>query len=145
MFEILNNTPKPAKVLKAGLVPYYRDSVNNRIMVCLMVPSDPNYGGTQPQIAKGGIDPGETALQAAKREAWEELGLPESQIVYIHQLSKMQSGKFTWFAAEVKSMDLQPAGHETDKVLWLDLRSAIKQIRDWQRPVLFHLVNFLRN
>lgn len=59
--------------MRAGGVPYYRfpDGV---LRVLLMVPSDPAYGGTHLQLAKGGIDDGETPEEAAVREVSEELG-----------------------------------------------------------------------
>jgi len=137
-------TVKP-KISKAGLLPYFFNKDTKQVMVCLMVPSDPNYGGSDPQIAKGGIDPGETALQAAKREAWEELGLPGDNIKTIKEVAKTQCGKFTWFVAEVSSMNLSEPGHETGKVLWLTLSDAFKQIREWQKPILGYLVAHLRS
>jgi 8-oxo-dGTP pyrophosphatase MutT (NUDIX family) len=145
LFEAMTEVTTKPKLLKAGLVPYFFDREAKQVMVCLMIPSDPNFGGSQPQIAKGGIDPGENALQAAKREAWEELGLPDANIKNIKEVAKTQSGKFTWFVAEVMSMNLSKPGHETGEVLWLTLSDAFKQIRDWQKPVLGYLVSHLRS
>ena len=135
---------QPKKLKKAGLLPYFFDPNTRQVMVCLMIPSNPQYGGSQPQIAKGSIDSGENATQAAKREAWEELGLSPANIKTFKEVAQTQNGKFTWFVAEVNSMSLSPAGHETGEVVWLTLGDAFKQIREWQRPILGYLVSHLK-
>ena len=63
---------------RAGLIPYFKSTKG--LMVYLMKPSDVKYGGPKKQIAKGGIDDGETPLAAAMREAKEELGLRANNI-----------------------------------------------------------------
>jgi 8-oxo-dGTP pyrophosphatase MutT (NUDIX family) len=75
----------PYAGMRAGGIPYYRfpDGVTR---ILTMVPSDPAYGGTHPQVAKGGIDDGETPEEAAIREVSEELGgVPDNltQITYL--------------------------------------------------------------
>ena len=55
---------------KAGIIPYYIDE-DGIPMMMFMVPSNPNYGGTEYQIAKGHIDKGETHYKAAIREGKE--------------------------------------------------------------------------
>ncbi len=47
----------------------------DNIEMLFMIPSNPDFGGPDPQLPKGRIDPGETPLQAALREAQEEVGL----------------------------------------------------------------------
>ncbi len=131
-------------IKKVGLLPLFFDKNKGKVMICLMIPSDPKYGGNEPQIAKGGIEPGENPLQAAIREAWEELGLPPSNIKNIKELVKTQNGKFIWFIAEVNSMSLEPAGYETGAVVWLCISDAFKQIRSWQKPILGYLVAYLK-
>lgn len=64
---------------KAGLLPYrYRD---DEIEYLFMKSSDAQYGGPLPQVSKGVVEPGETFLEAALREAEEELGLKKRFIV----------------------------------------------------------------
>ena len=63
--------------VRAGIVPYFID--NNQIYVYLMIPSDPAYGGTEPQIAKGRVEE-EGEEEAAIREGEEELGLIRANI-----------------------------------------------------------------
>src|SRR5438309_578670 len=64
---------------KAGFMPYVIEG--GRPLFMFMIPSKPNFGGPQPGIAKGGVDEGESVIRAAIREASEELGLKESNIV----------------------------------------------------------------
>jgi len=70
---------------RAGVVPYYHHKKKG-LMVYLMKPSDAKYGGPKKQIAKGGIDKGETAKEGGMREAMEELGLRADNIKDVEQL-----------------------------------------------------------
>jgi 8-oxo-dGTP pyrophosphatase MutT (NUDIX family) len=72
---------------KAGVIPYFKD--NDEVRMMFMVPSNPAFGGALFQIAKGGIDRGESAQQAALREGNEELGL---ELDNIKSLRKIWSG-----------------------------------------------------
>ena len=73
-----------------GLIPWtvYHDS----IIMMFMMPSDPKFGGSNYQIAKGRKESGETDLEAAIREASEELGLKPSNI---ESINKEFLGSFT--------------------------------------------------
>jgi len=61
------------KRARAGLIPFLRDE-DGKLQYLMMVSSDPKFGGPRPMISKGKIEPGETKLEAAIREAEEELG-----------------------------------------------------------------------
>ena len=65
---------------KAGFLPYHTDDSGvTRFLFCLT--SNPKFGGTRFAISKGTIERGENELEAALREAEEELGLRQSNIV----------------------------------------------------------------
>jgi len=64
---------------KAGFIPYWNDSGTVRMLFVLS--SDPAYGGSQWMVAKGRVDPGENAMQAALREAHEESGLRQNNLI----------------------------------------------------------------
>jgi len=68
---------------KAAMLPYV---IEDDIYFLFMKPSDPNYGGSRFQIAKGHVDEGEKTLHAAAREAKEELGIKYSNINKIYAL-----------------------------------------------------------
>lgn len=61
------------KRARAGLIPYMRND-DGSLNYLMMVGSDPKFGGPRPMISKGKIEDGETAIEAAIREAEEELG-----------------------------------------------------------------------
>lgn len=63
-------------ITKAGIIPFIKTGLG--IEMLFMVSSDAKFGGPDPMIGKGNIDPGETPEQAALREGHEELGLKES-------------------------------------------------------------------
>ena len=102
---------------RGALLPYYRDT--NVLRYLVHIPSDPKYGGTQWQLGKGKIDPGETAIQAAVREGFEELGIEQTNFKEEPKLF----GTFKKVAAFVVEVidcnDLVAPGSETLKVFWL--------------------------
>ena len=112
---------------KAGIIPYVLNDDGIPVMY-FMVPSDPAYGGTAPQIAKGNIDPGENARQAAMREGNEELGLIASNVTSIVSLPPYNiPGTFVTatmyvFVAKVASAEIFGKPHfETGATHWLTL------------------------
>lgn len=61
---------------RAGLIPFRYDEYGD-LFYLMMVSSDPKFGGPRPMISKGKIEDGETPLEAAVREAEEELGFKQ--------------------------------------------------------------------
>ena len=128
---------------KAGIIPFYTDAENvTRFM--FMIPSDPAYGGSSPNIAKGGVDPGEDFLQAAVREGEEELGLKRSNLksrptlAWSGQLSGQDSTyPFKVYTVEVKStQDFNQPHYETKQVLWLTTEEFARSGRQSQRQIV---------
>jgi len=113
-----NSDNKP----RAGLIPYYLDSRGNVFML-FMIPSDSAYGGSKPQIAKGKIDPGETPLQAAIREAHEELGLNPSNTFKIRKLgvetNPYKAGLHLYLAQVKNPTKFDKFSNETAEIHWL--------------------------
>lgn len=66
------------KRARAGLIPFRYEG--DEVQYLLMVSSDPKFGGPRPMISKGKIEKGENALEAAIREAEEELGFKRRNI-----------------------------------------------------------------
>jgi 8-oxo-dGTP pyrophosphatase MutT (NUDIX family) len=125
---------------KSGLIPYYKDG--DFFKFFCMVPSNPLYGGTDPQIAKGEIELDENPQQAAIREATEELGLVEDNIQNLIFFEQM-NGIF-FYAAEVMNPYNWGTPHfETGSVLWV-WENNLEIIREWQRPIIEHLLSILR-
>jgi len=128
---------------RAGAMPVYKDE-DGKYYVALMKPSDPKYGGTAYQVAKGQIDTKngkkESPEETAVKEVWQELGIKikESDLIKIWNRNKMMF----FYIAKVKNKNSsgpQPNEHgqiETESIVWWDLDTAEKKMRDWQRPLV---------
>jgi len=124
---------------KAGFIPYvYEDG---KPLFYFMVPSDSKFGGTQPCIAKGHVDRGETVRAAAQREASEELGLKASNIipgtVKLVWKGKVEGKKtaftMTVYMGEVrKKKDFNEPDSETGSTHWLTAKQFAEKGRKAQ-------------
>lgn len=135
------------KVTKAGVIPYcIRYGV---LQMRFMTPSDPDYGGTKPQIAKGCIDTGETAVVTALREGIEEVGLRQSNIIQLFRVGTFVATSsdgpdydLILFAAEVRSMsDFDTPHYETKEVSWLTMQDFLRWGRYEQREIVAAAAN----
>ena len=125
-------------VRKAGLIPYVYEDGEPVFM--FMVPSDPAFGGTKPAIAKGNIDPGETVLEAAIREAEEELGLVKTNIIS-ESMRLIWTGhkgySMTVFMCEVEDKKNFVEPHfETRSTHWLTAKQFNEQGKSWQISIV---------
>ncbi len=125
-----------SKINRAGLIPYFINE-NKEHEMFFMKPSDPDYGGPDFQIAKGKVDPGETAKEAAIREAKEELGLFEGNIVgdvvYVDKFLV----RTDIFICEIKDPELFGIPHyETGDTKWMTESEFLETGRVLHRPVV---------
>jgi len=128
---------------KAGLIPYYKD--NDEIRMLFMVSSDPDYGGPDPQVAKGEVDAGEEIADAAVREAQEELGFNTYNAVpntFARAWEDVITGKFDRFYLTVYCVEVQDPDnfsephYETARTVWMTLDEFEGQGRRVQIPVV---------
>jgi 8-oxo-dGTP pyrophosphatase MutT (NUDIX family) len=109
--------------IKAGMIPYYIDT-DGEIKMLFQESSDPDFGGPDPMISKGGLDKGETLLECAMREGLEELGLTTdnyNEPVHMWK-STMYGYELNVFMCKVKDPDaLVEPDYETKAVHWLSL------------------------
>lgn len=141
---------------KAGIIPYYIN--DNQVFVYLMIPSDPRYGGTEPQIAKGQIDGEESPQQAAVREGEEELGLKVSNLKNVfYCCEKVLQGmvspgytsappyKLLIFAAEViNPNDFGSPHYETKQALWVG-ENELGKVRANQRALVQEAITKIKS
>jgi 8-oxo-dGTP pyrophosphatase MutT (NUDIX family) len=123
------------KKARAGLIPFFRDG--NELVYLLMVSSDPKFGGPRPMISKGKIEDGETPLEAAVREAEEELGFKQRNSRGDFRLlfdgrQELYSGAYhlTVYGVEIQDRyDFDKWCDETEYTLWLSLEEFRQQGR----------------
>lgn len=95
----------------------------------MMVSSDPKFGGPRPMISKGKIEKNEGTLDAAIREAEEELGFNQrnrrgSYIDVFDGRQELFSGAYHLTVFGVEILDRSDFGKwcdETEYTLWLSL------------------------
>lgn len=70
--EHASQPTKPAWLYtQSGVVPLRRETMDGEWRICLIT----SRKGTRWVIPKGVVDPGQTHIESAEREAWEEAGL----------------------------------------------------------------------
>jgi bis(5'-nucleosidyl)-tetraphosphatase len=100
------------------------------------------------EFPKGGVDAGETLLEAALRELQEETGLAGGDIRLIPQFERAEHYRFTvgkggertlvqkqvtYFLAEALRQDVRLSTAETLEYAWLELPEAVRRIRYSER------------
>lgn len=137
---------------KAGLVPYYRK--DSEVYMMFMVSSDANFGGGLPQIAKGNVDSGEEIADAAVREAQEELGLDEYNVVpntFARVWDDMVTGleeryNLTVYCAEVADPNrFNQPGHETAQTVWMTADQFQQKGREIHKDIVKAVEQLTKN
>lgn len=121
------------KILRAGFIPYYIE--NKNVYVMLMKPSDEKYGGDKFQLAKGRVESGETSLEAALREANEELGLKYSNIEDISYLGTFLGYTDVYYGKVIDKNDFQETTYETGETAWMTVEEFLDKGRDLHKPL----------
>lgn len=129
-------------MIRAGLLPFYVDE-DDTIHILLMRPSDPRYGGTEWQIAKGIAETDDIEAEGI-REGVEELGITQQDMMgetfyAASSLKKFRDGsRHSLFVYTVRTKAKSVSGHyhyETGDTIWLP-EYEIHKVRDWQQPLV---------
>lgn len=121
---------------KAGIIPFFFR--HNEPRMLFMRPSDPDYGGTKFQIAKGNIDKGENPLEAALRECSEELGLIDTNVLWIEKCGVF-FGNHHIYVALLKTdchSSFTDFTYETEETGWLTKNEFLEVGRKKHKPVI---------
>lgn len=131
------------KIYRAGMLLYKVDE--SQIRMLFMVPSKAKYGGAVPQCPKGKIEEGETAEEAAIREAQEEVGLfPPNIDGDIHHLGNFL-GRTEVFVAKIKDEDMFGDFHfETVETRWMTPEEFQKDGRDLHKPMVKAAIRYIK-
>lgn len=110
---------KKTPVKRAAVIPYFIND-DGTIEMMFMQPSDSLYGGSDPQISKGKVDPTDATVEdAAFREAHEELGLKEENIISRDFVGTILGNTDLWIAQVKNKTNFDPFHYETAEVYWL--------------------------
>lgn len=132
----------PKLIWRAGLVPFFINE-DGTIEMLFMIPSDQRYGGSDPQMAKGRIDDDEEPEQTALREAKEELGLIQGNILGSLEYFGVHLGRTHVYACEVKSKDrFGIFSGETEDTRWMTEGDFRKNGRDIHRDIVVMVGDF---
>ena len=102
---------------RSGCLPYYIK--DGEIQILYMLPSKEKFGGDKFQIAKGKHEEGESPLETGMREAGEELGLFQGNVIKTHHLGKFL-GRTDFFIVKIKDPDQFGDPHfETKETKWM--------------------------
>lgn len=106
------------KVYRAGLICYHIGPPNDNIYMLFMRPANP-HGGHDFQCCKGKIEKGETSLQAAIREAKEEVGLFVPNMINEPQHLGNFLGRTEMYIVEIKDSTMfGDTCDETEETIW---------------------------
>ena len=115
------NGIKKTSVKRAAVIPYFVTE-DGSVLMMFMSPSDSKYGGSDPQLAKGKVDPEDESIQdTAFRETHEELGLRKSNI---HKDSVKFYGTILgntdlFYCRVIDQTSFDEPHYETEKTFWL--------------------------
>lgn len=126
--------PRYRKAPRAGFLPYYVE--DGKLYVMFMKPSDSNFGGDCFQIAKGKVDPGETAEDAAKREASEEIGLKIANLDTMKYFGTFLGYTELYYGRVIDKDDFGPHDYETGETKWMDVEEFSKVGRSLHIPIV---------
>jgi 8-oxo-dGTP pyrophosphatase MutT (NUDIX family) len=101
-----------------------------------MIPSDPMYGGSSPQIPKGGIDEGDSIKYTAVKECCEECGLIPLNLASVEEFKIYPTMKMAVFIGTVHDPDNFVEPHWESKWSgWVSYNNERDKLRDIHKHI----------
>lgn len=127
----------------AGFIPYMIN--DGSVYVMTMIPSDPDFGGTEPQMAKGTIDKGYNDRDTAIKEAHEEVGLKLENIKEVKHMGVMQANKpiSVFYAEVINKHNFDDPHWETGWSGWINISKNLSMIRKEQQNIFQKLIELV--
>lgn len=138
------NRVKYSRHVSAGMIVFHRDEGRCRFLLVLSrLTKRPLW-----EFPKGGVDKGETLIQAAMRELREETGLTPAHVEVVPGFERTEDYRFssgaaaermlihkrvTYFLAESDTMDVTISEHEISQHAWLELNDAVRKLKYKER------------
>ncbi len=103
------------------------------------------------EFPKGGVDEGESVMQAALRELFEETGIDESEVELVPEFERTEDYRFTsggsqrrslihkqvtYYLGQTSKADVTLSAKESSEFAWLSLPDALKRLRYKERRKL---------
>jgi bis(5'-nucleosidyl)-tetraphosphatase len=130
--------------VSAGIIVFHREEQGCRFLLLLSrLTKRPLW-----EFPKGGVDPGETVLEAALRELREETGLGGEHVRLLEGFQEREVYRFTvdegrsrrlvrktvtYFLAEAAHMNVTIAAKEASRYQWFELQEAVRRVRYRER------------
>lgn len=129
-------------VRKSGLVLYYTS--DSDVYFRCMIPSDPLYGGSSPQIPKGTIECSDTIEYTAFKECIEEVGLVHDNIKSFEYFKTYKNMKMAIFIGTVKDTELFNEPHWESKWSgWVSYNHNKDKLRNLQRHIFDDIAEYI--
>jgi len=123
-------------VYRAGLVPYFVEN-DGTIRMLFMRPTNHEFGTFTYQLAKGKVeDEDETFYDAAIREAKEELGMLNSNVIKTEEVGNFM-GRTMVYVSKIKNKEMFGMySDETESTKWLTMEEFMEEGRPLHVPVV---------
>ena len=127
---------------KAGLILYYIDGED--VYFRCMIPSDPAFGGSNPQIPKGTIEPGDTPKYTAVKECIEEVGLDINNLSSIKEFKRYSNMKMMIYIGTVTNINRFNKPHWESKWSgWVSYNNSRNKLRNLQQHIFDDIYSYL--
>lgn len=134
------------KIYRAGMVPYYIK--DETIFMLFMRPSDPKFGTFSYQVCKGKVEENELPMEAALREAEEEIGLKISNICgEVHHIGTVL-GRTDIYVCKIEdplNFSSPSTPEEVESTKWMTPEEFQQTGRGLHKPIIRTVIEYIKS